>query len=153
MKNKSLDKIDIKILRMLQKDVRISFKEIANECDMSTDTIKNRFNQMKKKNIIRGTTIVIDPKRLGEKHIVFIGIQITHPYSDQVLNMVKKIPGMCVVTRAMGHYDIEAIAILEDIEQIGIVKGMIGDFQQVRNVDVDILVDKPLLCPKNFEFE
>ncbi len=153
MKNKSLDKIDIKILRMLQKDVRISFKEIANECDMSTDTIKNRFNQMKKKNIIRGTTIVIDPKRLGEKHIVFIGIQITHPYSDQVLNMVKKIPRICVVTRAMGHYDLEAIAILEDIEQIGIVKGMIGDFQQVRNVDVDILVDKPLLCPKNFEFE
>jgi len=153
MNKKILDKIDIKILRILQKNVRISFKEIAHECDVSTDTIKNRFNLMKKKGMIRGTTIVIDPEKIDKKHIVFIGIQITHPYSDQVCNMVKKIPGMCVVTRAMGRYDLEAIAILDDIEQIGTTKSMIGDFQQVRNVDVDILVDKPLLCPKNFEFE
>jgi len=153
MSDKKLDEIDIKILRMLQKDVRTSFKEIANQCDMSVDTIKNRFNLMKKRRVIRGTTIVIDPKQLDKKHIVFIGIQIAHPYSDQVLNMVKKIPGMCVVTKAIGRYDIEAVAILKDIEQIGSTKSMIGDFQQVRNVDVDILVDKPLLCPKNFEFE
>ncbi len=108
---------------------------------------------MEKKGIIRGTTIVIDPKQLEKKYLVFIGIQVTHPYSDQVLNMVKRISGMCVVTRAIGRYDIEAIAVLDDIEKIGMTKSTIGDFQQVKNVEVDILVDKPLLCPKNFELD
>ena len=153
MSEKGFDEIDIKIIRMLQKDARTSFKEIANHCDASTETIKNRFNMMKKKGIILGTTILIDPKKLDRKHIVIIGIQITQPYSAQVINMVNKIPGIYVVTRSMGRYDIEAIAIQKDIEEIGTTKDMIGDFQQVKNVDVDILVDKPLLCPKNFEFE
>ena len=60
---------------------------------------------------------------------------------------------MCAVTRAMGRYDIEAVAIQKDIEQIGAAKDTIEDFQQVKDVDVDIMVDKTLLCPKNFEFE
>ncbi|MCJ7698345.1 MAG: Lrp/AsnC family transcriptional regulator, partial [Thermoplasmata archaeon] len=129
MSENKIDTIDIQILRLLQGDARKSFKEIAKQCGVSTDTIKNRFNTMKKKGIIRGTTIVIDPKQLEKKHLVFIGIQVTHPYSVQVLNMVKRISGMCVVTRAIGRYDIEAIAILDDIEKIGITKSTIGDFQ------------------------
>lgn len=153
MSENKIDPIDIQILRLLQGDARKSFKEIATQCGVSTDTINNRFNAMKKKGIIRGTTIVIDPKQFEKKYLVFIGIQVTHPYSDQVLNMVKRISEMCVVTRAIGRYDIEAIAILDDIEKIGMTKSTIGDFQQVKNVDVDILVDKPLLCPKNFELD
>ena len=153
MSDIKLDKIDIEILRMLQIDARTSFKEIANQCGVTTETIRNRYNIMEKKGIIRGTTIIIDPKKLDNKHIVIIGIQITQPYSNQVLNMVKKIPGMCAVTRAMGRYDIEAVAIQKDIEQIGAAKDTIEDFQQVKDVDVDIMVDKTLLCPKNFEFE
>jgi Lrp/AsnC family transcriptional regulator for asnA, asnC and gidA len=153
MSENKIDPIDIQILRLLQGDARKSFKEIATQCGVSTDTINNRFNAMEKKGIILGTTIVIDPKKLEKKYLVFIGIQVTHPYSDQVLNMVKRISGLCVVTRAIGRYDIEAIAVLDDIEKIGMTKSTIGDFQQVKNVEVDILVDKPLLCPKNFELD
>ncbi|WP_455392175.1 Lrp/AsnC family transcriptional regulator [[Eubacterium] cellulosolvens] len=153
MSEYEIDKLDIEILRMLQIDARKSFKEIADQCEVSMETIKNRLNIMKKKGIIRGTTIIIDPKKLDKKNIVIFGIQITHPFSDQVLNMVKKIEEMCVVTRTIGPYDLEAIGILKDIEQIGTTKNMIGDFQQVKNVDVDILVDKTLLCYKNFEFK
>jgi DNA-binding Lrp family transcriptional regulator len=153
MSDIEIDKLDINILRMLQTDARKSFKEIADQCDVSVETIKNRYNMMKKKGIIRGTTIIIDPKKLDEMNIVIFGIQIIQPYSEQVLNMVKKIEGMYVATRTIGPYDIEAIGLLKDIEQIGATKNMIGDFQQVKNVDVDILVDKTLLCYKNFEFE
>lgn len=153
MSDRTIDKMDIKILRMLQEDARKPFKEIADQCGVSTETVKNRFNAMKKNGIIRGTTIVVDPRKMDKKHIVIIGIQTTQPYSNQVLNMVKKIPGICVATRAVGRYDVEAIAIKENIEQIGSMKDNIGDFQQVRSVDVDIFVDKPLLCPKNFEFD
>lgn len=153
MSNKIIDEIDKNILRMLQNDARTSFKEIADKCNMSTDTIKNRFNMLKKNGIIKGTTIVIDPKKSGEGNIVMMGIKIVQPYSDSIINMINKIPGACVVTRAIGGYDIEAIFLLKDIEQIGSTKEAIEDFPQVRTVNIGILVDKPLLCPKNFEFE
>jgi Lrp/AsnC family transcriptional regulator for asnA, asnC and gidA len=153
MSDIEIDTLDIKILRMLQGDARRPFQEIAENAKVSTDTIKNRFHSMVKKGLIKGTTIVIDPKKIDKNNIVSIGIQVTNPYAEQVLASVKKIPGMYVVTRAVGRYDIEAIAILKDIEQISTVKNTIADFQQVQNVDIEIWVDKPLLCPKNFEFE
>jgi DNA-binding Lrp family transcriptional regulator len=152
MKEIKLDEIDIKLIRTLQNDARTSLKEVARECNVSIDTIKNRYNILKKIGVIRGSTIVLNPKEIGQGNLVFFGIQIMHHYSDSVINLVKKIPGMYVVTKAIGRYDIEAIAILDNIEKIGATKNIIGDFQQVKNVDVDILVDKPLLCPRNFEF-
>ncbi len=153
MKNKNLDEIDIKILRTLQKNVRTPFKEIANQCNISMDTIKSRYNKMMKNEVIRGSTIVVDPKKMGQGNLVIIGIKIVQQFSDLVMNIIKKMKGLCVVTKSIGQYDIEAIFLLEDIEQIGIIKDKIEDFPQVKSADVGIFVDKPLLCPKNFEFE
>jgi len=153
MENTNLDEIDIKILRTLQKDIRTPFKEIANQCNISTDTIKNRYNKLIKNEVIRGSTIVIDPKKMGQGNLVIIGIKVVQKFSESVLNIIKKMKGLCVVTKSIGQYDIEAIFLLEDIEQIGITKDKIEDFPQVKSADVGIFVDKPLLCPKNFEFE
>lgn len=153
MSNKLIDELDKSILRTLQNDARTPFKEIADQCKVTTDTIKNRFNMLKKKGIIKGTTIVIDPKKIGEGNLVMMGIKIVQPYSDSIINLIKKIPGAYVVTRTIGEYDIEAIFLLKDIEQIGGAKETIEDFPQVKNVNIGIFIDKPLLCPKNFEFD
>ena len=153
MSDKIIDEIDIKILRVLQKNARTPFKEIANYCNVTIDTIKNRFNALKEKRVIRGSTIVIDPKKMGLGNLVILGIRIEERYADSILTMIKKIPGLCVATKAIGEYGLEAIFVLKDIEQIGVTKEMIEDFPQVENVDIGIFVDKPLLCPKNFEFD
>ena len=153
MENKNLDGIDVKILRTLQKDIRTPFKEIANQLNISTDTIKNRYNKLIENEVIRGSTIVVDPKKMGQGNLVIIGVKVVQKFSDSVLNMIKKMKGLCVVTKSIGQYDIEAIFLLEDIEQIGMTKDKIEDFPQVKSADVGIFVNKPLLCPKNFEFE
>lgn len=153
MSDTKLDKINVKLLRMLQNDARTSFKDIAKECNVSLDTIKNRFNILMKNGVIRSSTIVIDPKKIGQGNFVIIGIQVVQQFSELVLNMIKKIPGLCVVTKSIGQYDIEAIFLLKDIEQIGITKEKIENFPQVKVANVGIFVDRPLLCPQNFEFE
>ncbi len=148
----SLDSIDVTVIRMLQEDARRPFKEIADVCGVSPETIRNHFTSLKKRGFIRGSTIIIDHRKTDKKHIVILGIQVKQPYSDQVLKLVRQLPGVCMATKAMGRYDIEALAVQRNIGEIGNTKDTIGDFQQVTNVEVDILVDKPLLCPKNFEF-
>jgi Lrp/AsnC family transcriptional regulator for asnA, asnC and gidA len=153
MVNTGLDEIDINLIRALQKNIRTPLKEIAKQCNISTETIKNRFNKLIENRVIKGSTIVIDPKKMGLGNLVIIGIKVVQKFSDTVLNMIKKMKGLCVVTKSIGQYDIEAIFLLEDIEQIGITKDKIEDFPQVKSADVGIFVDKPLLCPKNFEFE
>ncbi|MHA1192367.1 MAG: Lrp/AsnC family transcriptional regulator [Promethearchaeota archaeon] len=148
-----IDKINAKLLRMMQNDARTSFKDIAKECNVSLDTIKNRFNILKKNGVIRGSTIVVDPKKMGQGNLVIIGIQVVQQFSESALNMIKKMQGLCVATKSIGQYDIEAIFLLKDIEQIGTTKEKIENFPQVKVANVGIFVDRPLLCPKNFEFE
>ena len=148
-----IDKINAKLLRMLQNDARTSFKDIARECDVSIDTIKNRFNMLKKNGVIRGSTVVVDPKKTGQGNLVIIGIEVVQQFSDSVLTMIKKMEGLCVATKSIGQYDIEALFLLGDIEHISITKEKIENFPQVKVANVGIFVDKPLLCPKNFEFD
>ena len=152
MPDYGLDSIDITVIRMLQEDARRSFKEIADACGVSPETIRNHYSSLKERGIIRGSTIIMDYRKTDKKHIVMLGIQVKQPYSDQILKLVRRLPGVCMATKAMGRYDIEAIAVQRNIGEIGRTKDIIGDFQQVINVEVDILVDKTLLCPKNFEF-
>jgi Lrp/AsnC family transcriptional regulator for asnA, asnC and gidA len=153
MSDIKIDKINTKLLRMLQNDARTSFKDIAKECNVSLDTIKNRYNILKKSGVIRGSTIVVDPKKMEQGILVIIGIQVVQQFSESVLNMIKNMQGLCVVTKSIGQYDIEAIFLLKDIEQIGITKEKIEEFPQVEVANVGIFVDRPLLCPKNFEFD
>mgnify|MGYP006306047471 CR=1 FL=1 len=147
-----VDEIDKKIIRALQNDIRTAFKTIAKQCGCSTDTIKNRYNKMIENKIIRGSTIVIDPKKMEQGNLVIIGINVVQQFSDIILAMIKKINGLLVVTKSIGQYDLEAIFILKDIEQIGITKEQIEDLPHVNSEFVGIFTDKPLLCPRNFEF-
>jgi len=153
MSDIKIDNINAKLLRMLQNDARTPFKLIAKECNVSLDTIKNRYNTLKNNGVIRGSTIVLDPKKMEQGILVIIGIQVVQQFSESVLNMIKKMQGVCVVTKSIGQYDIEAIFLLKDIEQIGITKEKIEEFPQVEVANVGIFVDRPLLCPKNFEFD
>ncbi len=60
-----LDDLDVKILTLLQKDARISYKKIADELGTSTPTIRNRINGLKNLGVIKRFTTVIDDRLIG----------------------------------------------------------------------------------------
>ncbi len=60
-----IDELDIKILKALLRNSRKSFSKIADECGVTTATINNRFNEMKKTGIIQGSTILVDLTHFG----------------------------------------------------------------------------------------
>jgi Lrp/AsnC family transcriptional regulator for asnA, asnC and gidA len=62
---KEIDEIDIKIIKRLLANSRTSFAEIAKECGVSTLTIRNRFEQLKKVGIINGTALIVQSSAFG----------------------------------------------------------------------------------------
>ena len=86
MKNTVIDEIDLKILRLLQDDARISAKSIADKLFLSAPTVKTRMNTLKEKGIIKGYYVEIDNsiyenvirnKDIGVKNIPAIFITIS----------------------------------------------------------------------------
>jgi Lrp/AsnC family transcriptional regulator for asnA, asnC and gidA len=62
---KEIDEIDITIIKRLLANSRTSFAEIAKECGLSTLTIKNRFERLKKVGIINGTALIVQSSAFG----------------------------------------------------------------------------------------
>jgi DNA-binding Lrp family transcriptional regulator len=131
---RTIDDIDVKILRALQKDARKNFAKIAEDCGVSTDTISKRFKKMKRAGIIRGTTILLNPKSFGYDCVASLGIDVDY-------------------TPSMGKHDIFAIAVLKNVDRLSQVKESIKGHPLVREVTASIWVNEILLCPENFEFQ
>lgn len=148
-----MKKVDITIIRTLQKDARSSFVDIAKKCNVSIDTIGKRLDKMKNANIIRGTTILLNPKSFENDCIASLGIDASIPHLKEVIQWIKQIPEILFCTQSMGKHNIFCIAALKNVGRLSQVKDLIHGHPMVRRVTTSIWVDDILLCPENFDFE
>jgi DNA-binding Lrp family transcriptional regulator len=72
-----VDDVDLFILERLTADARTSFRSIARELDVSPDTIISRCKRMAAEGVIRGSTAVVDPRKLGYEGMVAIHIDMS----------------------------------------------------------------------------
>ena len=148
-----IDELDVSIIRALQRDARANFAEIARECKVSVDTISKRFNRLVKTGVVRGTTILLNPKSFGFDCLASFGIRVDYPHAEDVIDFVRKIPEIVFCTSSIGRDNIFAIAVLKNVGRLSQVKEYIQGHPEVTEVAASIWVDDILLCPENFEFE
>ena len=148
-----IDEIDVSIIRALQKDARYSFADIAKNCRVSIDTISKRFRKMKKAGIIRGTTMLLNPKSFGNECVASIGIDVSYPRIKEVIELVQTIPEIVFFTPSIGREDLLCIAVLKNVGKLSQIKELIKGHPLVRKVNTSIWVEDILLCPENFEFK
>ena len=68
----ALDKIDIEILKILQKDAKIAANEISKIISIPVNTIYSRIKKMEESGIIKGYKPILDPKKLGITSTAFV---------------------------------------------------------------------------------
>lgn len=153
MGKRKLDEIDVIILRHLQKNARTKYSDIAEQCDVSVDTIIKRFRKLKDSGIVTGTTLLLDPRKFGEDVIANFSIDVEPSSVGDVLEFMKKQNGINFATHAMGEYDIFSIATRRNMNEMNNLKETIQNHIMVREVKTSIWVDQFLLCPQNFELE
>lgn len=69
-----IDQIDVKILRLLQQDGRLSNAELAERVNVSAATCHRRVRRLVKEGYIRGFRAVIDPDRVELGTIALVGV-------------------------------------------------------------------------------
>ena len=63
--NEHLDKIDILILRELQKDAKLTTKELAAKVNLSPSPVFERQKRLEKEGYIKRYVAVVDPIKVG----------------------------------------------------------------------------------------
>ncbi len=103
----ALDKLDKEILQILIRDAKVPYTEIARRLVVSPGTIHVRMNRLEKLGVVRGATLILDPKKLGYDLIAFIGIYLVKgSVYNEVIREIDKIPEVVEAYYTTGEYSI-----------------------------------------------
>jgi Lrp/AsnC family transcriptional regulator, leucine-responsive regulatory protein len=88
-----LDKIDLEILRMLQKDARVSNSAIARSTGMATSAIFERIKKLKTMGVIKGYRTDLEPRMLGMGLLTYVFVKVKiRPGQPDVALLLAEIP-------------------------------------------------------------
>lgn len=86
---RDLDRIDLKILDILQREGRISVTELADRISLSATPCSDRIKRMEREGVITGYHARVNPAALGKNLLVFLEIKLSAKSGD-VFDKVKK---------------------------------------------------------------
>jgi Lrp/AsnC family transcriptional regulator, leucine-responsive regulatory protein len=69
-----LDRIDMKILRLLQQDGRLSNAELAVRANVSAATCHRRTQRLFERGYVKSVRGLVDPQRVGRGALVMVGV-------------------------------------------------------------------------------
>jgi Lrp/AsnC family transcriptional regulator for asnA, asnC and gidA len=147
------DETDIRVIRRLQRDARTNFADIAQECDVSVDTIIKRFQRLKRIGIVKGTTILLDPRHLGLECAASLEIGVDPKKVNDVVNSLRGETGVIFCTPSVGMQNVFAIVALGNVNELNALIERTKTHPNVKAVTTSIWAEDILLCPENFELE
>jgi len=155
-----MDKTDHSIIDKLTEDARMSFRRIAKKLKISPDTVINRYTALQKDGAIRGSTIIINPKKIGYQAMAvfmidtspahIVATESTPADSSLILDKLIQMPNIIVATKTVGDHDLLAIGVVIDFEHLTKVRNDIARIQGVKDIQVSFWIEKTELCPKYF---
>src|SRR5258708_26289726 len=105
MNYKSLlvDKINIKILRLLQEDPRMSISQLARQIKMSNPATKERVVRLEESGIISGYRLELDPKELGYLVTAFVRVRPAPGQLPKIAQLARQLPEVAECHRITGE--------------------------------------------------
>ncbi len=104
----TLDQTDLKILRILQKNARLTNKELAAQVNLSTTPVFERLKRLERNGYIKKYVAVLDAEKLNRGFIVFCNVkmrrlskEIARDFMERMLN----IPEVTECYNISGQFD------------------------------------------------
>ena len=103
-----MDAIDLKILRELQKNARLTHKELAAKVNLSTTPVFERVRKLEREGIIDRYVTVLNSEKLGKGFTVFCSVKmarLSKEIADNFAQTVAAIPEVTECYNISGQYD------------------------------------------------
>ena len=118
-----LDKIDRKILRILQSDGRITTKELASKLHLTNTPVYERVRKLEKTGIIEKYVAVLNPEKLDRNMVIFIDVNLkkhTKEVVDNFRDAVLEFPEVVEFHNVTGEYDVHLKIMIKDMAEFKI---------------------------------
>ena len=104
----TLDDIDLQILRILQKNAKLTTKEVADLVHLTPTPVFERQKRLERRGYIKKYVAVLDPEKLNQGLVVFCKVklkQINHDVADVFMHRIQRIPEVTECYNTSGNFD------------------------------------------------
>ena len=101
---KKLDKIDRKIIQILQKNARTPLKEIAAQVFLSSPSVSARIEKLEQEGVITGYSAKVNPLYLNYHIKAFINLEVEPLQKPVFYPFIAKIPNVVECNCVIGDY-------------------------------------------------
>ncbi len=102
-----IDALDEKILKLITKNARIPFLEVARECGVSGAAIHQRVQRLLNIGVVSGSEFIVNPQKLGYNTCAYMGIYLDKAkFHKQVVQALREIPEIVECHYTTGQYAI-----------------------------------------------
>ena len=98
--------IDLRILKLLSKNARLTYKELAEILGTTRQRISRRMDRLEKNGIIKKYTVIPDYDALGYVHVI-LGITVKPTTNiDELIPVLVEDENIKIVQRALGSHNL-----------------------------------------------
>lgn len=134
-----MDRIDIKILEFLQKDAKLTAKEMAARLNLTPTPIYERIKKLENIGIIKNYVALIDPLKVNKSLTVYLNITIKEHHNEfrtAFINDMRKLKDITELYHTSGTYDFLAKVRFANIQEYK--DFLINDLTSIKNIgDID----------------
>ena len=106
----ALDEIDIRILRKLVSDARLSYRNIAEQIGVSPPTVLSRVEKLERNKIIKSYSALLDHEKLGYDLTAIIEVTAIKNKVVEVEKVLSKYENVCAIYDITGLTDMIIVA-------------------------------------------
>jgi Lrp/AsnC family transcriptional regulator for asnA, asnC and gidA len=148
--NLQIDGKDLRILRILQRNARTPFLEIARSLGLSGATVHERVSRMVKLGVIEGFTTILNPKKLDYQVLALVNVTLDHPTVDMLKfnQELKSIPEVIEAHNVTGDTDMLLKVRARSIDTLrSLLVDKIQYLKGVTRISSSIVLDSPVHRP------
>lgn len=112
-----MDKIDLDLIAILQKDGRTPFTEIAKRLNISEGTVRNRLSRLQEQKVLQVVGMV-DPYTLGFDAPAMIGVSVDPPKLERAAELIATFPEVSYLVMVSGEFDMMIEVMCKDRESL-----------------------------------
>ena len=135
----TLDSTDLQILKTLQKNAKLTTKELADAVHLTPTPVFERQKRLERKGYIKKYVAVLDPDKLNQGLLVFCKVklkQINHEIADAFTRRIMRIPEVTECYNTSGAYDYLLKVRAQDMKQYQeFVLTKLGDIESVGSIE------------------
>ena len=134
-----LDETDLQILKILQKNAKLTTKELADAVHLTPTPVFERQKRLERQGYIKRYSAILDPEKLGQGLLVFCKVklkQINHEIADAFTYRIQAIPEVIECYNTSGAYDYLLKVRARDMKQYqDFVLTKLGDIEDLGSIE------------------